>query len=75
MLIPLKAAEPVRAMPYPIKTAAGLTKNARAEEFEAVKEARASAFPVVVVNQSTASLKRKGTCTFKTWKTKSKINR
>jgi hypothetical protein len=61
VVVPLKAEAPVRAIPYPIKTAAGVAKKANAVELEVVKEARAVAFPVAVVSQSTASLKRKGT--------------
>ena len=52
---------PARAIPYPTRTAAGLTKRARTVELAVVKEARALALPVAVVNQSTASLNRKGT--------------
>lgn len=59
--VPLKAAAPARAIPYPTKTAAGVTKRAKAVELALVKEARAVALPVAVVNQSTASLNRKGT--------------
>ena len=59
--IPLKAEDPARAIPYPTKTAAGLQKIAKAVELAAVKEARALAVPVTVVNQSTASLNMKGT--------------
>lgn len=65
-IIPLKAEAPERAIPYPTKTAAGLTNKAKAVELAVVKEARAVAFPVVVVNQSTASLNKKGTWTFRT---------
>lgn len=50
----------MRAIPYPIKTAAGVAKTATEVEWEVVKAAREVAFPDVV-NQSTASLKRKGT--------------
>lgn len=61
MIVPLKAEAPERAIPYPIKTAAGVPNRAKAFELAVVKEARAVAFPVAVVSQSTASLKRKGT--------------
>lgn len=61
MVVPLKAEAPMRAIPYPIKTAAGVAKRAKAVELAAVKEARAVALPEAVVSQSTASLKRKGT--------------
>lgn len=67
-VVPLKAEAPVRAIPYPIKTAAGVAKRTKAVELAVVKEARAVALPVAVVSQSMASLKRKGTWTFKTWK-------
>lgn len=57
----MKAEAPMRAIPYPIKTAAGVAKTAREVELAVVKAAREVAFPDAVVNQSTASLKRKGT--------------
>jgi hypothetical protein len=44
-----------------MRTEAGVAKRARKVELAAVKEARAVALPVATVNQSTASLKRKGT--------------
>lgn len=59
--VPLKADAPDRAIPYPIKTAAGLTKRANAVELAVVNSARALALPVAVVNQSTASLNKNGT--------------
>lgn len=61
VVVPLKAEAHERAMPYPIKTEAGVAKRAKALELAVVKEARAVALPVAVVSQSTASLKRKGT--------------
>lgn len=65
-IIPLNAEAPARAIPYPTKTEAGVKNKAKAVELAVVKEARAVAFPFVVVNQSTASLNKKGTCTFRT---------
>ena len=62
----MKAEAPERAIPYPIRTAAGVANKANKVEFAVVKEAREPALPVAVVNQSTASLKRKGTWTFRT---------
>lgn len=59
--LPLKAAAPERAIPYPINTDAGVAKRANRVEFAAAKEARSPALPVAVVNQSTASLNKKGT--------------
>jgi hypothetical protein len=44
-----------------MRTEAGVAKRARRVELAVVKEARAAALLVAVVNQSTASLKRKGT--------------
>lgn len=66
----MKADAPERAIPYPTKTEAGVAKRANAVELLAAKEAKAAAFPEEVVNQSTASLKRKGTWTLRTWKPK-----
>lgn len=60
-VVPLKAEAPVRAIPYPIKTETGVAKRANWVELAAVKEASAVALPVAELNQSTASLKRKGT--------------
>lgn len=60
-LVPLKAEAPERAIPYPIKTEAGVANRANCVELAAEKDARVPAFPVAVVNQSTASLKRNGT--------------
>lgn len=56
MAVPLKAEAHERAIPYPIKTAAGVAKRAKAVELGGVKT-----LPVAVVSQSTASLKRNGT--------------
>lgn len=59
--VPLKADAPDRAIPYPIKTAAGLTKRAKTVELAVVNSASALALPVAVDNQSTASLNKNGT--------------
>ena len=53
-------------MPYPMRTAEGVAKAATREGFEATKADIESPVPVAEASQSTASLKRKGTCTFKT---------
>jgi len=53
----LKAEAPERAIPYPIKTAAGVAKSVIIVGVEAT----APALPVAVFNQSTASLNKKGT--------------
>lgn len=58
---PLKAAAPDRAIPYPIRTATGVAKRDTADELATVNSARAPAFPVAVVNQSTANLNKNGT--------------
>lgn len=64
--LPLKAEEPVRAMPYPIRTAEGVAKAATREGFAATKVDIEAPVPVAEASQSTANLKRKGTWTFKT---------
>lgn len=43
VVVPLKAEEHARAIPYPIKMEAGVAKRARAVELAVVKEARAAA--------------------------------
>lgn len=57
----MQAEAPVRAMPYPSSTAAGLPNRARRVALDSVKDANALTDPVAVESQSTASLNKKGT--------------
>ena len=57
----MQADEPARAIPYPTRTAAGLTKSANKVELFSVNDANALAEPVTAESQSTASLNKKGT--------------
>lgn len=60
-VLPLKAEAPVRAMPYPIRTAEGVAKAATREGFAATKDDIEAPLPVSEPSQSTASLNKKGT--------------
>lgn len=59
--IPLQADAPVRAMPYPSRTAAGLPKRARRVALVSVNDANELTEPAATESQSTASLNKKGT--------------
>lgn len=63
----MQADAPDRAIPYPIKTAAGLTNKAKRVELALVNDAIAVSEPVIAESQSTASLNKKGTWTFITY--------
>lgn len=59
--LPVQAEAPVRAIPYPARTAAGLTKSAKNTGLEAAKAEILALDPAAAESQSTASLNRKGT--------------
>lgn len=59
--LPVQADTPDRAIPYPIRTAAGLAKRANRVALASVNDASEVSAPARAASQSTASLNKKGT--------------
>lgn len=59
--LPVQADTPDRAIPYPIRTAAGLAKRANRVALVSVNDASEASAPPRAASQSIASLNKKGT--------------